>query len=307
MNLSNQNLVKVSEELLTIRDYIRWGFSMFNAAHLFYGHGTHCALDEAVYLVLSALHLPPDISAEYIPSNLTIVERRNLCELISRRVNERIPAAYLTHEAWFAGLSFYIDERVLIPRSPIAELIETHFAPWSINVQYNHILDLCTGSGCIAIACALAFPGSEVDALDISKDALEVAGINVKKYELEDRVHLIESDLFAGLNKKYQLIVSNPPYVAQDEYESLPKEYRHEPPLALQAKEEGIAIIKKILKSAHQYLFAEGILVVEVGSAQQRLIDEYPQLPFLWLDFEAGGEGVFLLTAEQLQAHQHLF
>jgi ribosomal protein L3 glutamine methyltransferase len=307
MNLDNQNLSQVSHELFTIRDYVRWALSRFNATHLYYGHGTDNAWDEAVYLVLSALHLPPDISQDLMNSTLTLVERRFLCELISRRISERIPAAYLTQEAWFAGLSFYIDQRVIIPRSPIAELIENGFSPWLEGKTVHRILDLCTGSGCIAIACALAFAGSEVDAVDISSEALDVAKINVKKYGLEHNVQLIESDLFKKVSNQYDVIVSNPPYISHFEYESLPREYTHEPILALKAQKEGMAVAIQILKEAGRHLSPDGILVVEVGHSQEALQETYPQVPFLWLDFSRGGEGVFLLTAEQLNEYQHIF
>lgn len=307
MNLDNQNLTQVSQELTTLRDYVRWAFSRFNAAKLYYGHGTDNAWDEAVQLILSALHLPPDTIPDLMSSNLTLVERRELCDLILRRINERIPAAYLTREAWFAGLPFYVDQRVIIPRSPIGELIEEGFSPWLDNHDVVKILDLCTGSGCIAIACALDFPESEVFATDISKEALSVAEINVKKYQLENRVNLITADLYPNNDQKYDLIVSNPPYVSEQEYNNLPKEYSHEPPLALKANEEGIEMVKRILQGASNYLNTNGILVVEVGNSQHALMEHFPEVPFLWLDFERGGEGVFLLTKEQIDKCHHFF
>lgn len=307
MNLENHNLQNVTEELLTLRDYIRWAYSRFNVAHLYYGHGTDNAWDEAVNLILTSLHLPPDASPDLLNSRLTLVERREICELIIRRIEERVPAAYLTKEAWFAGLPFYIDQRVIIPRSPLAELIEKEFSPWLDPSAVYHILDLCTGSGCIAIACACAFIGVEVDAVDISPQALEVAKINVEKHHLEDQVHLIESDLYEQVTEKYDLIVSNPPYVSTKEYKSLPKEYHHEPIIALEAKDEGLALVRKIILGAAEHLTPQGILVVEVGNSQDALCKRYPQVPFIWVEFERGGEGVFVLPAHEVQQFQHLF
>lgn len=306
MKLENQNLSQVCQELVTIRDYIRWGYSLFNGVQLYYGHGTDNSWDEAVHLVLSALHLPPDISPDLMNAILTTVERRNLCELITRRINERVPAPYLTHEAWFANLPFYVDERVIIPRSPIAELIEQGFSPWLDGNDIHNILDLCTGSGCIAVACALEFPDSHVDAVDISEDALAVAQINVKKHHLQAQVNLIHSDLFDKVTGAYDLIVSNPPYVSSDEYETLPEEYRHEPKIALKAKELGLEVVSRILRNAAKFLRPKGLLVVEVGNSQEALLEKYPQLPFVWLDFERGGEGIFLLTTEDLSKYQSI-
>jgi ribosomal protein L3 glutamine methyltransferase len=235
------------------------------------------------------------------------MERRYLCSLIVRRVKDRVPAAYLTREAWFAGLPFYVDERVIVPRSPIAELIESGFSPWLDNQDVAHILDLCTGSGCIAIACALAFPESQVDAVDISKEALEVAAINAKKHHVVAQTRLIEGDLWESITGKYDLIVSNPPYVNEQEYADLPLEYKHEPQLALEARQEGLEIVERILKKAHEHLLPHGILVVEVGNSQEALQAKYPEVPFIWLEFERGGEGVFLLTADSLRTYQHHF
>lgn len=306
MNLEDQNLTQVCQELVTIRDYIRWGYSLFNGAQLYYGHGTDNSWDEAVHLVLSALHLPPDVSPDLMNAILTTVERRNLCELITRRINERVPAPYLTHEAWFAGLPFYVDKRVIIPRSPIAELIEKGFSPWLDNNDIHDILDLCTGSGCIAVACALEFPDSKVDAVDISQDALAVAQINVKKHHVQSQVNLIQSDLFDKLEGPYDLIVSNPPYVSSDEYETLPREFRHEPQIALKAPELGLEVVTRILRNAAKFLRPKGLLVVEVGNSQDALLNKYPQLPYVWLDFERGGEGIFLLTTEDLHIYQSI-
>lgn len=288
-------------ELITLRDMLRWSVSQFYAVNLFYGHGTDNAWDEAVALCLHALHLPPDINPQVIDANLTAAERRKIAKLIMRRVKEHMPSAYLTQEAWFAGLPFYVDQRVLIPRSPIAELIENHFAPWVIAEDVTQILDLCTGSGCIAIACAKMFPDAKVDAVDISAEVLEVAKINIEKHQVADQVQPIQSDLFNTVpQKKYNIIISNPPYVSAAEMTTLPAEYQHEPKLALTAGKDGLDFAIKILQTANQYLHKNGILIVEVGNSEVALAKKFPQVPFTWLEFERGGGGVFLLTAKQL-------
>jgi ribosomal protein L3 glutamine methyltransferase len=295
----------VNTDLSTLRDYLRYATSCFNEAGLYYGHGTDNAWDEASALILHSLHLPHDISPTVLDANLTQPERLKLISLIEERVSKRIPVAYLTHEAWFSGLSFYVDERVLIPRSSVAELIENHFAPWIEFHQVQHILDLCTGSGCIAIACAKAFPQVEVDASDISSEALAVAKINILRHSSEDQVILYEADLFKGLpEKKYDIIISNPPYVSTEEIEHFPHEYRHEPALGLAAGDKGIDLAIRIIEKAFSYLQPHGILIVEVGESEAALIQHFPYLPFTWLEFENGDGGVFLLTAEQLK-HSH--
>lgn len=293
-------------ELTTIRDFIRYAASHFLEANLYYGHGTDNAWDEASALVLHALYLPHDVSPAVLDAHLIETERLKLFELFDKRIHQRIPAPYLTHEAWFAGLSFYVDERVLIPRSPIAELIENQFQPWIEPEKVHRILDLCTGSACIAIACAKAFPDAAIDASDISAPALAVAKINVLRHHVQDQVTLHESDLFNSLPANaYDIIVSNPPYVSDQEMAELPHEYRHEPASGLKAGTSGLDIVSTILHQAKQYLKPQGILIVEVGNSERALIEEFPDLPFMWLEFERGGDGVFLLTAEQLGKFDH--
>jgi ribosomal protein L3 glutamine methyltransferase len=296
------------DRLSTIRDFIRWGASRFTEAGLFFGHGTANALDEAAALVLHTLHLPYELPADYYAAVLTSAERERAAEIIERRISQRKPAAYLTHEAWFAGLSFYVDERVLVPRSPIAELIEQRFSPWLDSVPVTDVLDLCTGSGCIAIACAYAFSEAAIDAADISRDALEVAKTNIAKHHLEDRVRTVESDLYERLGeRRYDLIVSNPPYVNTAEWQALPAEYHAEPKLGLEAGETGLDLVRRILRDAGDHLKPEGILVVEVGGSAHALQAAYPEVPFYWLDFERGGDGVFLLTSEQVSAFRRIW
>jgi ribosomal protein L3 glutamine methyltransferase len=291
-------------ELKTIRDFVRFATSRFNEAGLYFGHGTDNAWDEAVALVFHSLHLPHNIDPTIFDANVTKHEQTMLSTLIDNRVEKRIPVPYLTHEAWFSGMPFYVDERVLIPRSPIAELIENQFEPWVRSDEVTDILDLCTGSGCIAIACAKAFPEAAVDASDISSDALAVAKINVLRHAVEDQVHLFESDLFKAIPpKKYDIIVSNPPYVSAEEMADLPAEYRHEPKLGLAAGTEGLDIVVRILRDAHTYLKPHGIIVIEVGNSEIALAERFPAMPFTWLEFQRGGGGVFLLTAKQLTNH----
>ncbi|VFN03746.1 MAG: [LSU ribosomal protein L3P]-glutamine N5-methyltransferase [Candidatus Kentron sp. G] len=297
-------------------DLVRWGASRFNAAGIFFGHGTDNAMDEALVLVRHALHLPPDIPGELLGGRLVEEERNAVLTLFSRRVEERIPAAYLTREAWFMGLEFYVDERVLIPRSPMAEWIERGFAPWldpegapaGSGRAPGRILDLGTGSGCLAIALASVFPETRIDAVDISADALEVAHHNIRAHGLEDRVHAIESDLFAGLDTglavsgPYDLIVSNPPYVDARELAAMPSEYHHEPLIGLSGGDDGLAIVGAILREAGRFLAPEGILAVEVGSSRPAVEKAFPKLPLIWLTLTSGGENVFLIPARELSS-----
>jgi len=297
-----------TDALVTLRDFIRWAASRFSEAELCFGHGTDNALDEAVMLVLHALHLQPDLPSVYLDSRLTENERREVIELLLRRVEERIPGAYLMGEAWFAGLPFYVNEQVLIPRSPIGELIEAGFEPWIGKLTVSRILDLCTGSGCIGIASALRFSDAEVDLADISEPALALAGRNLARHGLEGRVRVIQSDLFRALaGRRYDIILSNPPYVSRHELAGLPREFRWEPDLGLEAGEDGLDVVKRVLREVSSYLAPGGIVIMEVGSSAEALMAHYPDVSFTWLDFERGGDGVFLLTAEQVIENQTHF
>ncbi|MFC3396242.1 50S ribosomal protein L3 N(5)-glutamine methyltransferase [Brenneria rubrifaciens] len=287
-------------DLHTIQDMLRWAVSRFNAANVYYGHGTDNAWDEAIQLVLPSLFLPLDIPEDIYTSRLTSSERHRIVERVIRRVNERIPVAYLTNKAWFCGLEFYVDERVLVPRSPIGELIDDHFGDLLPTLP-NAILDMCTGSGCIAIACAQAFPEAEVDAVDISGDVLAVAEQNIQQHGMEHRVTPIRSDLFRELPAiQYDLIVTNPPYVDEEDMSDLPQEFRHEPELGLAAGNDGLTLVRRILANAPDYLSDDGVLICEVGNSMVHLIDQYPDIPFTWLEFENGGDGVFMLSKAQL-------
>ncbi|MGI9304859.1 MAG: 50S ribosomal protein L3 N(5)-glutamine methyltransferase [Gammaproteobacteria bacterium] len=270
-------------------------------ADLTFGHGIGNAHDEATYLVSHALGLPPGFPDAALERPLGLDEVGVCAKLLRERVESRKPAAYLTREAWFAGLRFHVDERVLVPRSPIAELIEQGFAPWIDEAKVTRVLDLCAGSGCIGIACAYAFPEARVDLADISPDALDVARQNVALHDLHDRVRALESDLFAALEgERYDIIVSNPPYVDAAEMIGLAPEFRHEPALGLAAGEDGLDVISRILAGAGQHLTPRGILVTEAGNSANAVVRRYADLPFIWLDFERGGSGVFLLTAKDL-------
>ena len=302
------NIRAIAGELYTIRDLVRWGMSQFNKEGLCFAHGMPNALDEAVYLCLATLHLPPDLGEHYFDCRLTHNEKRSVLENYRERLNKRIPAAYITNEAWFAGLSFYVDQRVLIPRSPIAELIQQRFVPWIEAESVGSVLDLCTGSGCIAIGCAYAFEHASIVGSDVSRDALDVAAINRDNHALEDRLQLIQSDLFENIPaQKFDIIVANPPYVSEREMSQLDREFSYEPGGGLAAGEAGMDIVIPILQQAGSYLSDHGILVVEVGYSMPALVQLLPDVPFTWLEFSHGGEGVFLLDAEQVRSCQQMF
>jgi ribosomal protein L3 glutamine methyltransferase len=292
-----------TDHLNTLKDFMRWGASQFMRAELTFAHGMPTAIDEAVYLVLRCLHLPVDTPEVYWDGQLTDKEKEMVSHILRQRIETRKPAAYLMHEGWFAGLPFYINESVLVPRSPIAELIEQQFHPWVDVENTFSILDLCTGSGCIGIACAYAFPEAEIDISDISTDALEVAEVNIERHDVASRVTAIQSDLFKELQgKKYDLIVSNPPYVDAEDMMALSQEFTHEPAMALASGKDGLDITRQILATADDFLNPNGVLIVEVGNSQFALQESMPDVPFQWLEFENGGDGVFLLMADQLGA-----
>ena len=298
---------QVHNDLHSIKDYLRWAYSCFNRADIFYGHGQDNGWDEALQLVLSALHLPLDVPDGLFDGRLALSEKLAIIHLIKERLGRRVPVAYLTNSAWFCGLEFYVDERVLIPRSPIGELIQQGFGGLLKNSP-KRILDMCTGSGCIAIACAEQFPNAEVDAVDLSFEALDVAEFNIERHQLTHRVFPIQSDLFTQLPQdQYDLIVTNPPYVDQDDIEDMPEEFRHEPMLALEAGEDGLVLVKRILAQAGEYLTKNGVLICEVGNSMVHLIEQYPTVPFKWIEFKQGGDGVFALTKPQLDLFKALF
>jgi ribosomal protein L3 glutamine methyltransferase len=292
----------VTQELSSIKDFIRFATSRFNEATLCFGHGFDSALDEASYLVLHTLYLPHDMPPAYADAVLTLTEREQVLGLIRQRIEKRIPVAYLTGEAWFAGLSFKVTPHVLIPRSPIAELITQNFAPW-IRQEPANILDLCTGSGCIAIACAVQFPDALVTATDVSHDALALATENATDHGVLDRLHILNSDLFDELRgQRFDLIVTNPPYVGHSEYAALPSEFGHEPKLGLVSGDDGMDIPLVILAQAPEYLTERGLLVLEVGASADTLSAMFGELPGTWLEFAHGGSGVLAIEAPALRA-----
>ena len=289
---------------MNVEQLIREIEALFEAAGLVYGHGTTNARDEAAWLVFARAGLSHEGAETVYGDDLDEATVAAVRALAARRIEERIPLAYLLNEAWFCGLRFHVDDRVLVPRSPIAELIRNSFEPWVRADDVHRILDVGTGSGCIAVAAALAFPAAAVDAVDLSEDALEVARINVQRFALEERLRLIRSDLFTALgDERYDVIVSNPPYVDRGDMESRPAEFRHEPEIGLAAGEDGLAAVHRILHEASRFMTENGILVCEVGNSQPAVEAAYPELPFIWLEFELGGAGVFLLTREDLVAN----
>ncbi|PTB92620.1 50S ribosomal protein L3 N(5)-glutamine methyltransferase [Marinobacter sp. B9-2] len=292
------------DDLHSVRDYLRYASSQFAASPLFFGHGTDNVWDEAVQLVMRSLHLPLENNTVFLDARLAREERELILDRISRRVNERVPLAYLLGEAWFMGMPFHVDERVLVPRSPIGELIENGFQPWLGDKPVARILDLCTGSGCIGIGAASVFTEAEVDLSDISPDALAVAESNIKLHGVRGRVHAVQSDVFANIEGRYDIIVSNPPYVDAEDLSSMPDEYRHEPELGLAAGKDGLDIAHRIIAGAADHLTPGGLLVVEVGNSWLAMDEAYPDLPLTWLEFENGGDGVFLITEPDLRQWQ---
>ncbi|HEY3299331.1 MAG TPA: 50S ribosomal protein L3 N(5)-glutamine methyltransferase [Methylophilaceae bacterium] len=297
---------RLHEEIFTLRDWLRFTVSRFEESDIFFGHGTDNAYDEAVWLLMSSLHLPLDTLDNFLDARITESERKYLAQLIQRRIVDRTPTAYLVKEAWLKGFKFYVDERVIVPRSFIAELLENGLSPW---IEYPEMVssaaDICTGSGCLGILLANAFPNASIDVIDISPDAIDVANINIANYGLQDQVHAIQSDMFTALSgNKYDLIISNPPYVDAPSMATLPKEYRNEPQIALGSGDAGLDHTHTILRDAANYLNDGGLLVVEIGHNRDALVEAYPDLQFVWLEVESGDEFVFLLSKEQLIAHK---
>ncbi|RQO36244.1 50S ribosomal protein L3 N(5)-glutamine methyltransferase [Herminiimonas sp. KBW02] len=290
-------------ELTTIRDLLRYAVTRFNTAKLFFGHGSTNALDEAAYLILHTLKLPLDKLDPFFDACLLQEEVDAVLRVIEQRADERLPAAYITNEGWLGGYRFYVDERVIVPRSFIAELIPEQFSPWVSNPdKVNNILELCTGSGCLPIMLADAFPNAHVDAVDISTDALDVAKRNVAEYELDHRISLIESDLYANVPEyKYDLIITNPPYVNSGSMSKLPPEYLREPQIALAGGTDGMDLVRKIVAGAGQRLTPNGLLMVEIGNEREFAEAAFPELNLTWLTTSAGDDMVFLITADQLQ------
>lgn len=292
----------VTNELFTIRDWLRFAVSQFEASDIFFGHGTDNAYDEAVWLIMSALHLPHDTLNNFLDARLTPAEREKLADFIGQRIMLHKPTAYLVKEAWLQGFKFYVDERVIVPRSFIAELLSEDLSPWiEFPEMVESAADICTGSGCLGILLANSFPNAAIDVIDISQDAIDVANINIQNYGLQEQVTAVKSDMFSALKgKKYDLIISNPPYVDAPSMEELPAEYRNEPQLALGSGEAGLDHTHTILREAANYLNDDGLLIVEIGHNRDALIDAYPDLPFTWLEVSSGNEFVFLLTKSQL-------
>ncbi|MDX1588626.1 MAG: 50S ribosomal protein L3 N(5)-glutamine methyltransferase [Oleiphilaceae bacterium] len=292
----------IKASLQTVRDWLRYSVSRFVAADVYCGHGNDSHWDDAVQLVMQTLNLPMVENVQFLDARLVPGEKDRLLERIERRVRERVPVAYLTGEAWFMGLPFFVDERVLIPRSPLAEFLAGEGEPWLAGRSPQRILDLCTGSGCIGIAAALQFPEALVDLADVSGEALAVARRNIERYGLQDRVRTIESDLFDGISERYDLILSNPPYVDEQDLAAMPAEYHHEPLLGLASGPDGLELTRRMLDQAAGHLSPGGLLVVEVGNSGEALESSRPDLPLTWIHFQEGGHGVFLLSREDLPA-----
>ncbi|GAB2686211.1 50S ribosomal protein L3 N(5)-glutamine methyltransferase [Aliiglaciecola aliphaticivorans] len=306
-SIDSIDLESTATELISILDVVRWSMSQFNQADLYFGHGTDNAWSEALTLALQVLHLPQnmpeDDSRMLLQSRLTTAEKSQILALVKRRITEKVPVAYLTNQAWFCGLPFYVDERVLVPRSPFAELINQHFSSW-LKTEPQHILDLCTGSACIAIALAYEFAEAQIDAVDISDDALQVADINIQEHAMSEQVFPIKSDLMSALQgHKYDLIVSNPPYVDAEDMADLPDEFQHEPELGLAAGEDGLDLVDHILRQAVEHLNPDGWLFVEVGNSEVHMDYKYPDLEIEWVEFEHGGSGVFAINQATLKAY----
>jgi ribosomal protein L3 glutamine methyltransferase len=306
--LNENQCQEAVDELGTIFDMVRWLVSQFNQNEVFFGHGTDNAWDEAFTLVCFALNLPVEGGKDLYPAKLTTSEKNVIVNYAQKRINDKTPLSYITEQAWYFGLPFYVDERVLVPRSPIGELIQNQFEPWVDVSKVHRALDLCTGSGCIAISMAYALPHAEIDAVDISRDALDVAEINIENHGLLNQVIPIQSDVFDGIKgQQYDLIVSNPPYVDKEDMDALPDEFKQEPELGLAAGYDGLDIVRRMLVQAPEFLNDGGVMIVEVGNSQVHMPIVYPNVPFTWLSFENGGDGVFLITKQELLDHRDEF
>ncbi|WP_053097380.1 50S ribosomal protein L3 N(5)-glutamine methyltransferase [Candidatus Palibaumannia cicadellinicola] len=306
--MNNIVLNEAITEMHTIQDMLRWTVSQFNASQIFYGHGTDNPWEEALRLILPSLLLPLDIPIDMYKTNLTTSEKIKITELVIRRVHDHIPVSYLINKAWFCNLEFYVDERVLIPRSPIGELITDGFRDM-LSQSPSYILDMCTGSGCIAIASAYLYPDAKIDAVDISTDALAVTQYNIQEHNFEHRIYPICSDLFSEISKttNYDLIITNPPYVDEESMNNLPLEFHAEPIIGLAAGYDGLTFVRKILAYASDYLSADGILICEVGNSMINLVKQYPEIPFMWCELLNGGNGIFMLTRQQLLDCREIF
>ncbi len=292
------------DELITLRDWLRWAVSRFTEAKLYFGHGCDNAYDEAIWLILHTLHLPHDRLGPFLDARLTQEERRNVHDILHQRIAKRLPAAYLTKEAWLGHYRFHVDARVIVPRSYFANVLEENFAPWIEDPEHiGSALDMCTGSGCLAILMAMTFPNATIDAIDLSPEALAVARQNIAEYGFENRVTPIESNLFDALKttgKRYDLIISNPPYVTQESMSNLPAEYRHEPVMALAAGDDGLDIVHRLIAESGRHLNPGGLLAVEIGHNRHLVEAAYPELPLTWIDTADGEEKIFIIHREQL-------